>query len=63
LKCPDESSPVDEQENFRERFCEGTFKTVVLPEDGFEVLKEKGFVMYADCTSNAILDCCENEGG
>lgn len=43
-KYPDENTPIDEKENFEERFCSGTFKSVVLSEDGFEILKEKGLI-------------------
>ena len=39
-----DNTSIDEEENFYERFCSGTFKPVVLSEDGFDILKAKGLI-------------------
>lgn len=41
---PTEETPMEEKENFQERFCSEPLKATVLPKDGLEILKKKGLI-------------------
>lgn len=41
---PNSRTPPDEKDDFYDRFCSESFHAVVISEDGFEILEEKGLI-------------------